>query len=82
VSQLEDSEGWGIKDAVELCKIMEADGVAAIDIVSGHRKPLNGRLHLITCLRVQILTSASAIKKAGVKTPIWVAGKIMDPSFS
>ena len=38
VSKPGDSEGWGIEDTVELCKIIEATGVTAIDITSGSQE--------------------------------------------
>jgi len=31
-------EGWGLQDSVELCKLMEANGVTAINITSGSQE--------------------------------------------
>ena len=81
-SQLGDSEGWGMEDTVELCKIMEANGVAAIDITSGSQETpewSSPPYYMPGGLNTDI---TSAIKKAGAKTPIWIAGKIMDPSLA
>jgi len=82
VSKPGDSEGWGIEDTVELCKIMEANGVAAIDIVSGSQETpewSSPPWYMPSGLNTDI---SSAVKRGGVKTPIWIAGKIMDPSLA
>ena len=49
---------------------------------AGRKRLPNGRVLLITCLRGVILISLAAIKRGGVKTPIWVAGKIIEPSLA
>jgi NADPH-dependent 2,4-dienoyl-CoA reductase/sulfur reductase-like enzyme len=82
VSKPGDSEGWGIEDTIELCKIMEANGVAAIDIVSGSQETpewSSPPWYMPSGLNTDI---SSAVKRGGVKTPIWIAGKIMDPSLA
>jgi len=61
---------------------MEADGVAAIDIVSGSQETPEWASPPYYMPEGSNTDITSAIKKAGVKTPIWVAGKIMDPSLA
>ena len=77
-----DSEGWGIADTVELCKILEAEGATAIDITSGSQETPEWTApayFMPPGLNTDITT---AIKKAGVKTPIWITGKIMEPALA
>ena len=82
VSKPGDSEGWGIEDTVELCKIIEATGVTAIDITSGSQETPEWSAPPYFMPSGCNTDITSAIKRGGVKTPIWIAGKIMDPSLA
>jgi 2,4-dienoyl-CoA reductase-like NADH-dependent reductase (Old Yellow Enzyme family) len=76
------NEGWSIADCVEVCKMMEASGATAIDITSGSQEtPQWSRPYwfMPQGLNADI---TEAIKKAGVKIPVWVTGKIDDPSVA
>ena len=82
VSTREGDEGWSIADCVEVCKIMEANGVTAIDITSGSQEtPQWSRPYwfMPQGLNADI---TEAIKKGGVKIPVWVTGKIDDPAVA
>ena len=75
-------DGWGIEDCVELCKIMEANGATAIDITSGSQETPQWSAppyYMPSGCNVDI---TEAIKKAGVKIPVWVAGKILEPALA
>ena len=82
VSAKEGGEGWSIADCVEACKIMEANGATAIDITSGSQQTLQW-IHpwwfMPSGLNADV---TEAIKKAGVKIPVWVTGKIDAPSVA
>ncbi len=74
--------GWGIQDTVELCKLIEASGVTAVNITSGSQETPEWSCppyFLPSGCNVDI---TSAIKKAGVKMPIWLTGKIMTPALA
>ena len=82
VSKPGDSDGWGIEDSVELCKIVEANGIAAIDITSGSQETPDWSCppyFMPDALNADI---TSAIKRGGIKIPIWVTGKIIEPSLA
>ena len=73
------SGGFGTTECVELCKILEDIGVAGIDITSGSQETPEWSCppyYMPAGLNTDI---SSAIKKAGVKVPVWVAGKILEP---
>jgi 2,4-dienoyl-CoA reductase-like NADH-dependent reductase (Old Yellow Enzyme family)/thioredoxin reductase len=76
------SGGFGIGECIELCKLVEANGIAAIDITSGSQEaPEWARPYgyMPDALNADI---TNAIKRGGVKTPISVVGKIGDPSLA
>lgn len=82
LSRLGISETFSTKDCVELCKIFEELGVAGIDITSGSEEThdwVAPPMYLPSGLNADI---SEAIKRAGVKVPIWVAGKIVDPDLA
>ena len=82
VSKPGDSDGWGIEDSVELCKIVEANGIAAINITSGSAETPEWSgppYYMPPACNIDI---TSAIKRGGVKIPIWITGKIMEPSLA
>jgi len=75
-------DGWGIQDCVELCKLVEAAGVTSVDITSGSQETpdwTGPAWYMPPGLNVDVTT---AIKKAGVKIPISVVGKIADPALA
>jgi 2,4-dienoyl-CoA reductase-like NADH-dependent reductase (Old Yellow Enzyme family)/thioredoxin reductase len=75
-------EGWAIEDCVELCKIVEAAGVTEIDITSGSQETpdwTGPAWYMPAGLNTDVTT---AIKKAGVKIPISVVGKIAEPTLA
>ena len=75
-------DGWSIEDCIEICKIIEADGVAAIDITSGSQQTpewATPPYYIPSGCNTDI---TDAIKRAGIKTPVWVAGKIGEPSLA
>ena len=75
-------DGWGIEDCVELCKILEEIGATAIDITSGSQETPEWSAppyYMPSGCNTDITT---AIKKAGVKIPVWVAGKILEPAMA
>jgi 2,4-dienoyl-CoA reductase-like NADH-dependent reductase (Old Yellow Enzyme family)/thioredoxin reductase len=75
-------EGWGIDDCVALCKIVEAAGVTAIDITSGSQETpdwTGPAWYMPPGLNTDVTT---AIKKAGVKVPVSVVGKIAEPALA
>ena len=49
---------------------------------AGRKRLPNGLLLLTSCLSGLNADITSAIKRGGVKTPIWITGKIMDPSLA
>jgi len=76
------TDGWGIAECVELCKIVEANGITAIDITSGSQETTEWGgppWYMPPGLNSDI---TDAIKRGGVKTPISVSGKISDPSIA
>ena len=76
------TDGWGIEDSVELCKIVEKNGATAVNITSGSlvTPEWTGPPYYIPSgCNVDITT---AIKRGGVKIPIWVTGKIEEPSLA
>jgi NADPH-dependent 2,4-dienoyl-CoA reductase/sulfur reductase-like enzyme len=82
VSKQGASDGFSTEECVELCKIMEADGVAAIDITSGSQVTPEWTVPPWFQPAGCNTDITSAIKKAGIKTPISVAGKIIEPSLA
>ena len=82
VSKPGDSEGWGITDTIELCKIIEATGVTAIDITSGSQETPEWTSPPYFMPAGCNTDITSAIKRVGVKTPIWITGKIIDPALA
>ena len=75
-------DGWSIEDTVELCKIVEANGGTAIDITSGSAatpKWTSPAYFMPSGCNSDI---TEAIKRGGVKIPIWITGKINDPSLA
>jgi NADPH-dependent 2,4-dienoyl-CoA reductase/sulfur reductase-like enzyme len=82
VSNPNDSDGWGLEDSVELCKIVEANGIDAINITSGSLETPDWSCppyFMPDALNADI---TNAIKRGGVKTPIWLTGKIIEPSLA
>lgn len=82
VSVKRSDQGWGIEDTVELCKIIEEIGVTAIDITSGSHETHDWTTppyYLPSGCNADI---TSAIKRAGVKIPVLVAGKILEPALA
>ena len=76
-------EGWGIADCIELCKIVEATGVAAIDITSGsNQETLEWTVPLGFMPSGLNTDITAAIKSSGIKIPISVTGKIGEPSLA
>ena len=75
-------EGWGLQDSVELCKLMEANGVTAINITSGSQETPEWSCPPYFMPDGCNVDVTSAVKKAGVKMPIWVTGKIMNPALA
>ena len=76
------TDGWGIEDSVELCKIVETNGATAVNITSGSlvTPEWTGPPYYIpSACNVDI---TEAIKRGGVKIPIWVTGKIEEPSLA
>jgi len=74
--------GFGQQECVELCKILEEIGVAGIDITSGSQETPEWSCppyYMPPGLNTDI---SSAIKKEGVKIPIWVVGKILEPALA
>ena len=71
-------DGWGIEDSVELCKIVESNGATAVNITSGSAvtPEWTGPPYFIASGCNTDITEA--IKKGGVKIPVWVTGKIDD----
>ena len=82
VSRSGDPDGWGIADTVELCKIIEETGVTAIDITSGSQETPEWTAPPYFLAAGCNTDITSAIKRGGVKTPIWVTGKINDPALA
>jgi 2,4-dienoyl-CoA reductase-like NADH-dependent reductase (Old Yellow Enzyme family)/thioredoxin reductase len=82
VSKPGDPDGWGIADTVELCKIIEETGVTAIDITSGSQETPEWTAPPYFLAAGCNTDITGAIKKAGIKTPVWITGKIMDPSLA
>jgi 2,4-dienoyl-CoA reductase-like NADH-dependent reductase (Old Yellow Enzyme family)/thioredoxin reductase len=82
VSTKEGEEGWGIEDCVEVCKIVEVNGATAIDITSGSQETLEwGRPYWFIPSGFNTDITA-AIKRAGIKIPVWNTGKIDEPSLA
>ena len=82
LSKIGGTDGWGIEDSVELCKIVEENGATAVNITSGSLVTpewTGPPYYLPPACNVDITT---AIKKSGVKIPIWVTGKIDEPSLA
>jgi 2,4-dienoyl-CoA reductase-like NADH-dependent reductase (Old Yellow Enzyme family)/thioredoxin reductase len=75
-------EGWDKKDTVELCKLMEANGITAINITSGSQETPEWSCPPYFMPNGCNVDITSAVKKAGVKMPIWVTGKIMTPALA
>ena len=75
-------DGWGIEDSVELCKIVEANGGTAVNITSGSAvtPEWSGPAYYMPAGCNTDITEA--IKKGGVNIPIWITGKIMEPSLA
>jgi len=75
-------DGWGIEDSVELCKIVEENGAIAVNITSGSLVTpewTGPPYYLPSGCNTDI---TATIKSAGVKIPVWVTGKIDDPSLA
>ena len=75
-------DGWGIEDSVELCKIVEANGATAVNITSGSAVTPEWTVppyYIPSGCNTDI---TEAIKRGGVKIPIWVTGKIDEPSLA
>ena len=75
-------EGWGLQDSVELSKLIEASGVTAINITSGSQETPEWSCPPYFMPNGCNVDVTHAIKKAGVKIPIWVTGKIMTPALA
>ena len=82
VSNPRDSDGWGLEDSVELCKIVEANGIEAINITSGSLETPDWSCPPYFMPDALNADVTSAIKRGGVKTPIWLSGKIIEPSLA
>ena len=82
VSKPGEEDGWGIEDCVELCKIMEQIGATAIDITSGSQETPEWSAPPYFMPSGCNTDITLAIKRAGVKTPVWVAGKILEPAMA
>jgi NADPH-dependent 2,4-dienoyl-CoA reductase/sulfur reductase-like enzyme len=76
------TDGWGAEDSVELCQIVEVNGGTAVNITSGSAvtPEWTGPPYYIPSGCNTDITES--IKKAGVKIPVWVTGKIDDPSLA
>lgn len=76
-----DPDGITLEDGVAGAKILEEAGVDAIDVVGGSNR--NGKaVNVMYNPRGAFVHIAEAIKKAGVKVPITVAGGITTPEFA
>ena len=76
-------EGWGVADSIELCKIVEKIGVAAIDITSGsNQETLEWTVPLGFMPSGLNADITAAIKKSGIKIPVSVTGKIGEPALA
>ena len=75
-------DGFGIEECIEVCKLVEVNGVTAIDITSGTQETpdwTSPPSYMPAGLNTDI---TAAMKKAGIKIPISVAGKIDDPALA
>jgi len=61
------------------CKMMEANGATPSILPPAHRKPRSGRRPYWFMPQGLNADITEAIKKGGVKIPVWVTGKIDDP---
>ncbi len=82
VSKHGGTDGWGIEDSVELCKIVEANGATAIDITSGSAMTPEYGSPAYFIPPACNTDVTSAVKNGGVKIPIWISGKINEPSIA
>ncbi|MGP8079759.1 MAG: FAD-dependent oxidoreductase [Dehalococcoidales bacterium] len=76
------TDGWSIEESVELCKIVEENGGTAVNITSGSAVTpewSGPAYYMPDACNVDI---TEAIKRGGVKIPIWITGKIMEPSLA
>jgi len=76
------SDGFGIDECVKLCKLIEANGITAIDITSGAHPTPEWEVppwYMPAGCNTDI---TEAIKRGGVKIPISVVGKINEPSLA
>ena len=82
LSKIGGTDGWGIEDSVELCKIVEENGATAVNITSGSlvTPEWTGPPYYIPSgCNIDI---TAAIKRSGVKIPVWITGKIDEPSLA
>jgi 2,4-dienoyl-CoA reductase-like NADH-dependent reductase (Old Yellow Enzyme family)/NADPH-dependent 2,4-dienoyl-CoA reductase/sulfur reductase-like enzyme len=74
------NDGWGVADCIELCKLLEAIGVAAIDITSGsNQETLEWTVPLGFMPSGLNADITADLKRSGIKTPISITGKIGEP---
>jgi len=71
--------GWGLRDTVELCKLLEENGITAINITSGSQETPEWSCPPYFMPNACNTDVTEAVKKSGIKIPIWVSGKIMEP---
>ena len=82
LSKIGGTDGWGIEDSVELCKIVEENGATAVNITSGSlvTPEWTGPPYYIPSgCNIDI---TAVIKRSGVKIPVWITGKIDEPSLA
>jgi 2,4-dienoyl-CoA reductase-like NADH-dependent reductase (Old Yellow Enzyme family)/thioredoxin reductase len=82
LSKIGGTDGWSIEETVELCKIVEENGGTAVNITSGSAvtPEWSGPAYFMPSACNADITGA--IKKSGVKIPVWITGKVMDPSLA
>lgn len=74
--------GYGVKDAVEIARLLEEAGAAAIDVVSGGLvETFQWVIPYMYMRNGSNLDLAEVVKKA-VKIPISVSGKILEPELA
>ena len=73
--------GFTLKEAIEVCKLLQAAGVDAIDIVSGVAESREWIIPSVYFPRGCNVSLSEAVKKV-VTVPVSVAGRINDPYFA
>ena len=82
LSKIGGTDGWSIEETVELCKIVEENGGTAVNITSGSAvtPEWSGPAYYMPSGCNTDITEA--VKKSGVKIPVWITGKIMEPALA